>query len=244
MVLPERLRVGVANVAERSMGAILRFDERLVNHSLAPLDAPLDADAPPWARTVRAHWPAVREELDGLLSDGVRLPETDDLVGSDQGAEGRWTTYVMTWYGRWVPENCRRCPRTTEMLEQVPGLQVAGFTVLGPHTRIPVHQGPTKSFRWQMGVRIPDPVGSCGLRIGDDTVIWSDGGTLAFDDRSPHEAWNDSEEDRYVLFIQVPWPIGGWRGVLHRTIQHAFGAVVRSIPGRAGELDRELNPLR
>jgi beta-hydroxylase len=238
----ERLRTSATDAAGQAFGALLRADERLVNGASPAVDAPLDPTIPEWAATIAENWKVIREELDHMLDEGVRLPETDDLVGVDQGAEGRWTTYVMTWYGRWVEQNCLRCPRTTLLLRAIPHAQVAGFTVLGPHTRIPVHRGPTKSYRWQMGVRIPDPPGSCGLRIGDDTVVWSDGATLAFDDRSPHEAWNDSSEERYVLFIQVPWPIGGWRGAVHRGIQRLFGTVVRTIPTRAAALDDQLNP--
>lgn len=236
-VAGERLGKGV----EKGLGKLLAFDERLLERRTGPSLGALDPEAPAWAAPIRAAWPEIRAELDALLESGVALPETDDLVGYDQGADGSWTTYVLGWYGRWIERNCRRCPVTTALVQQVPGVQVAGFTVLGPHTHLPAHQGPAKSLRWQLGVRVPGPVGACRLRIGDDVVVWDDGVALAFDDRTEHEAWNDSDEPRYVLFIQVPWSVEGLPGVVHRATHRVFATVAGRIPRQAAALDRALN---
>ena len=241
-VVRERARRFAEQRAERGLSMLLRADERLVNRYAPAVDAPLDDRAPAWSAALRDNWAVIREELDQLVAAGVELPETEELGGADQGAEGQWTTYVMSWYGEWLDATCRRCPRTTELLRSVPDVQVAGFTVLGPRTRIPRHQGPAKSYRWQLGVRIPGPPGACGLKIGDEVVPWADGVTLAFDDRTPHEAWNDSDEVRYVLFVQVPWPLSGWPGWLHGVAHRVFGTATRRIPRRAAELDALLNP--
>jgi beta-hydroxylase len=232
-----RLEAGV----ERGLSALLQLDQRMIERASGPSVGALDPDEPAWAAEIRAAWPDIRAELDSLLADGVLLPETSDLVGADQGAEGRWTTYVLGWYGTWIESTCRRCPRTAALVRRVPGVQVAGFTVLDAHTHLPRHQGPAKSLRWQLGIRIPEPPGSCRLRIGDDVVVWGDGVALAFDDRTEHEAWNDSDEPRYVLFIQVPWPVRGWPGVVHRVAHRTFATATRRIPRRAAELDEELN---
>ncbi|MFZ4434842.1 MAG: hypothetical protein ACOYOQ_16750, partial [Microthrixaceae bacterium] len=60
--------------------------------------------------------------------------------------------------------------------------------------------------------------------------------------RSNHEAWNDSDEARYVLFVQTAWPLAGIPGRLHRLTSRAFGLATRHIPERALELDAQLNP--
>lgn len=233
-----RLELG----GQRAISTLLDWDERLVNRVDPPVERVLDPQLHPWSAELDASWRSVRAELDELVERGTRLPETSDLAGVDQGAVGSWTTYVLHWYGTWLPDHCARFPATTELLRRVPHLQIAGFTVLGPGTHVPRHQGPAKSLRWQMGVRVPDPPGSCRIRIGDDLVHWSDGLSVAFDDRTPHEAWNDSEHCRYNLFVQVAWPVEGWTGRAHRTIHRAFGTALRGIPRRVEELDRRLNP--
>jgi beta-hydroxylase len=228
----------------RGLGALLEVDERLVDRVDPPSTGALDPSSPPWAARLEAGWPSVRAELDQLIDDGVELPETSALVGADQGAEGRWTTYVMGWYGTWLDANCTRCPRTAALLAHVPDVQVAGFTVLDGHTHLPRHQGPLRSLRWQMGIRVPEPAGSCRLRVGDDVVVWEDRATLAFDDRTEHEAWNDADEPRYVLFVQTAWPVAGLTRFTHLAAHRIFGAATRRIPRQAAALDEQLNAGR
>lgn len=231
-------------LAGRGLGALLALDERIVSRSVPTPAGPLDPDAFPWAAALRDGLPEIRAELDALLERGVQLPETDQLVGYDQGAEGRWSTYVLSWYGRWLDASCSRCPRTAALLRQVPEVQIAGFTVLDGGAHIPRHQGPARAIRWQMGVRVPEPVGSSRLQIGDEVIGWADGVTLAFDDRTEHEAWNDSAEPRYVLFVQVPCAVRGPAGLAHRATHRAFGRVTGRIARQAAALDRELNASR
>jgi len=234
-------RASFEQLASRGLGALLAFDERLVNRVDPVPSGAVDPSTPVWAASIAEALPEIRAELDALLADGVRLPETDDLVGYDQGTEGRWTTYMLCWYGTWLATNTNRCPRTTELMQRVPDLQVAGFTVLDGHTHIPRHQGPARSLRWQLGVLVPEPPGACRLQIGDDVVVWADGTTLAFDDRTEHEAWNDADDPRYVLFVQVPWPVRGLTGVAHRVTHRVFATVTRRIPRQAAALDATLN---
>jgi beta-hydroxylase len=235
------LRARFEGGIERGLTGLLRLDERLIERTSGPTRGALDPDEPAWAAPIRAAWPEIRAELDAVLAEGVVWPETSDLVGYDQGAEGRWTTFVLGWYGTWIESTCRRCPKTAALVRQVPDVQVAGFTVLDAHTHLPRHQGPAKSLRWQLGIRVPEPAGACRLRIGDDVVVWGDGVALAFDDRTEHEAWNDADEPRYVLFIQVPWPVSGLPGLVHRVAHRAFATATRRIPRRAAELDVALN---
>lgn len=242
--MADRGRAWAAAAPGRAIAALLQIDERIVDSAMAPRTGPIDPSTPPWAGLVRSNFDVIRRELDQLVADRIQLPRTDDLVGMPQGADGEWTTFVLNWFGRWPDATGARCPQTAALLRQIPHVQVAGFTVLGPHTTIGRHQGPTTCMRWQMGMIVPEPEGSCGLAIGDQTVPWAERATLAFDDRTPHEAWNHADGPRYVLFIQVPWDLAGWRGVVHRSIGRIFGLATARIARRAGELDRELNATR
>ena len=47
----------------------------------------------------------------------------------------------------------------------------------------------------------------CGIRVGDETVGWTEGRSLVFDDTYEHEAWNDTDETRVVLFVDVVRPL-------------------------------------
>jgi len=238
------LTSGLQDLAGKGLGGLLRLDEWVIEHHDPPVSHGLDPAVLPWAASVEAAWPEIRAELDQLLADEVQLPVTNDLIGVDQGADGRWTTYVLCWFGQWLEFNAARCPRATELVRQVPGVEIAGFTVMHAGTHIPAHRGPAKALRYQIGILVPDPPGSSRLRVGDEVIEHAEGKSLLFDDRTEHEAWNDSDHDRYVFFIQLRWPLPPVQAQVHRLAHWAFGQTTRGIPRRAEELDAALNGRR
>ena len=137
----------------------------------------------------------------------------------------------------------RRCPRTTELVRDIPGLQIAGFSVLGAGAHLPRHRGPNRgALRYQIGLRVPPPAGSCRIQIGSVTHVWAEGASMVFDHSVEHEAWNDSDAERYVLFIEFVWPLPGLTGACNRLIQRTFSLAARGLPRRAAEIDAVLNP--
>jgi beta-hydroxylase len=43
--------------------------------------------------------------------------------------------------------------------------------------------------------------------VGPETRGWREGESLVFDDTYEHEAWNDTDETRVVLFVDVIRPL-------------------------------------
>lgn len=234
-----------ADAAKRRLGdavsAVLRWDERLVDRADPPPTGPYPVERLEWAEAVRSRAPEIADELTALLDRGLRLPTTTEFAGEDQYAQGSWTTYVMHWYGRWIDQTCSRMPVTTSVLRHIPDLQIGGFSVLGPRARLETHRGPAKSLRFQVGIIVPPPAGACVLRVGTTDVVWEFGAAVAFDDRSEHSAWNDTDAARYVLFAQVPWPIDGPVGRVHRTVHEGLGRLTGDYARRFAELDGALN---
>jgi aspartyl/asparaginyl beta-hydroxylase (cupin superfamily) len=54
-------------------------------------------------------------------------------------------------------------------------------------------------LRAHLGLVIPK---DCNIRVGEETHTWEEGKMLIFDDSYDHEAWNDSDEDRFVLIAR------------------------------------------
>jgi aspartyl/asparaginyl beta-hydroxylase (cupin superfamily) len=100
-----------------------------------------------------------------------------------------------------------RCPRTAALLEAAPLADVPGqaptafFSMLQPRTRIPPHTGVTNA-RLVCHVPLVIPPG-CGFRVGSETRQWVPGKAWVFDDTIEHEAWNDGDEPRYILIIDL-----------------------------------------
>src|SRR5208282_4291564 len=89
-------------------------------------------------------------------------------------------------------ENCARCPETVRVLQRIPGMKSAMFSILAPRKHIPEHRGMYKGvLRYHLGLIVPGSEGSCRIRVGNDVRCWKEGKSLIFDDSHPHEVWND-----------------------------------------------------
>jgi beta-hydroxylase len=196
----------------------LRLNERLIARRSHPGAFPPPQETP-FLADLERHWDVIRAEADALLAAGSLMPTMGQLVPGMAGFDreiaergGSWRAFELRDPEGWVDFNVARCPRTTEILRRVPGLQSAMFSAFDPHTLLPVHQGPNKGlFTAHLGVIVPGPPRSCRLRAGDDTVVFEEGRAFAFDDTYDHTAWNEGDGRRLTLFVQVvrplPWPL-------------------------------------
>lgn len=162
-----------------------------------------------WTDSLEANWTTIREELRQVLAREASIPNfqevSDNISITD---DDRWRTYFLYCFGNKIPENCARCPETTALIEQVPDVTTAFFSILHPGKHIPEHRGPYKGvLRYHLGLKVPGTDDECRIRVGDEYRTWSEGESLMFDDTHPHEVWNDTDERRVVLFMDVVRPL-------------------------------------
>ena len=87
-------------------------------------------------------------------------------------------------------------------------MQTAFFSILAPRKHIPDHRGPFKGLlRYHLALKIPEPRELCRIDVGGELRHWEEGKSLLFDDTYVHEAWNDSDDVRVVLFVDVVRPV-------------------------------------
>ena len=227
----------------KSMQWVLAQNEAMIDRKVPKGDGPLNTADFPWMAELEAHWEEIAAEVAELRARQITLPEVSDIAGFDQGNEGSWSTFTMYSYGEWIEINAARAPRTTALVRNIPGLQIAGFSVLGAGAHLPRHRGPNRgALRYQIGLVVPEPEGSCRIEVGSETHVWAEGASMVFDHSVHHEAWNDGGGDRYVLFIEFIWPLPGPVGIVNRATQRIFSLAARSLPARVRELDAALNP--
>jgi len=203
------------------------FDRLIATSSLVPNTPVLDMRAFPWTAALRADWEAIRDEAVAAIGTQPGAPSLAAISPDHRAIAplGKWRSLFLCGYGYRVDENLARCPHTSRLIEQVPGLNSAMFSILAPGTHIPAHRGVTKGLlTCHMGLVVPRD-GDVRMRIGSRTVRWAEGETLVFDDTYDHEVWNDSAHTRIVLLIQFRRPLrnpGRWiadtlLGVLRRS---------------------------
>jgi aspartyl/asparaginyl beta-hydroxylase (cupin superfamily) len=194
----------------------------------------LDREDFPWLDAFEAATEEIRSEALRAFSEaaddfvpyiakpsGAPIDQWRELNGSK-----RWSTYFLLRNGTRVEEHLARCPKTAELLSAAPLCDVPGhaptafFSVLAPRTRIPAHTGVTNTrFIVHLPLVVPP---ACGFRVGAERRDFREGRAWVFDDTFEHEAWNDSDEPRIILILDV-WNsfLTGAERDLVATVTHA-----------------------
>jgi aspartyl/asparaginyl beta-hydroxylase (cupin superfamily) len=186
-----------------------------------------EPEAFPWVAGIEAEWKSIRRELDALMVRREEIPNFQDVSKSQRAlTEGdQWKTFFFSSFGgKKIIENCARCPETTRLLQHIPGLRQAMFSILAPRKHIPPHRGPYKGLlRYHLGLMIPGKEGSCRIRVGNDVRSWKEGKSMIFDDSNEHEAWNETDSYRVVLFVDFVRPTIFPLSMVNRSIIWARG---------------------
>ena len=164
----------------------------------------------PFLQKLEDEWQSVLEELDNILYNEATNDksyfgpwfETDIYTGS-------WDVFGLYFDSRKLVKNCNFCPKTTALVESIPGMTTAGFSALAPGTEILPHVGYTdKVLRCHLGLITPEPIqkeesllATCALKVEDEVFVWLPGRAFVFDDTKEHSAWNYGDRTRFILLI-------------------------------------------
>jgi aspartyl/asparaginyl beta-hydroxylase (cupin superfamily) len=194
----------LAELLRRLTNSIFRVSSKVPN---APF---IDPSLFTWTSELEGRYLEVKTELLSLLSRPGQIPSLQEI--SDRQVvltqDNLWRVFFLFGYNGKIAMNCTLCPRTASILETIPDLRSAYFSILSPGKRIPPHRGPFKGLlRYQIGLIIPPDADSCGIRVGWETRHWSEGRSLIFDNTYVHSAWNETNQDRVVLIIDIERPM-------------------------------------
>ena len=180
------------------------------------------------------NYPVIREELLGILPDKRSIPryhELDEMqynISARVAPEKDWKVFPLDVMGVRPPAFCARCPRTTALLDGIPGLFEAFFSILEGGKPIPAHDGPYRGYlRYHLGLVVPekDPP---SIRLKDQVYTWKEGESVLFDDSWDHEVYNQCDGDRVVLIVDIRRPMPQPFDAVNRLAQ----AIMKPVYGR------------
>ena len=156
-----------------------KYEQLIPQYSLIGNTPFLDTKQFSWTEELEANWEVIRKELDEILKYKEELPNFQD-ISLDQGysttKDDLWKTYFLYGYGIKVAPNCQRCPETTRLIEKIPGMKTAFFSILLPNKHIPEHRGPYKGVvRYHLALKVPEPKEKCCIRVANEVQHWSEG---------------------------------------------------------------------
>jgi aspartyl/asparaginyl beta-hydroxylase (cupin superfamily) len=179
---------------------------------------------------------AIREELLGILPAKRLLPRYHELdqmqtyISATVDRDKDWKIYPLNIVGIKPPAMCARCPRTMTLLERIPSVFQAFFSILEGGKSIPPHNGPYRGYlRYHLALIVPD-VDPPSIRLKDQFYTWKEGESILFDDSWNHEVINKSPGDRVVLIVDIrrplPLPLDVVNRMAHGVMKAVYGRPV------------------
>lgn len=194
----------------RFFARILPFVERLNRaFSKVPNVAVFGNETFPWVDEIEREWHTIRLELERIMPRKDELPGFEEIlpdlrsVTHDRG----WKSFILSGMGI-RSKSITLCPQTWRIVNKIPGLSSAMFSIFEPGTHLPPHRGPYNGvLRLHLGLVVPVSNDAVAIRVGSEVRHWKEGRVLVFDDSYEHEAWNKSDLPRVVLFVDFIRPL-------------------------------------
>eukprot|EP00667_Euglena_gracilis_P008637 EG_transcript_8751 len=164
-----------------------------------------------WAKVLQDEWQTIRDELQAVIGIGEQQLEALGSVSwrphpvfSSYGLG--WKTLGLCESGLWDEFNTALFRKTCALIRKS-GVQVmqAFFAKMPGKSEIRPHSDETNiAITAQLGLIIPE--NECHINCGDVRHDWRNGEWIMMDTSFIHEAYNESEKDRYVLILRVWHP--------------------------------------
>ncbi|MEO6810982.1 MAG: aspartyl/asparaginyl beta-hydroxylase domain-containing protein [Isosphaeraceae bacterium] len=177
-----------------------------------PVFHEIDATCPQ-LRELDRNYPVIREELEALLARRQSIPRYHELdrmqtnISAKVDPDKDWKVFYLDAMGEKPQANRDLCPHTSALLDQVPGLFQAFFSILDGGKSIPAHEGPYLGYiRYHLGLIVPEE-SPPSIRIKDQHYTWQEGQSVLFDDSWEHEVTNACPARRVVLIVDIRRPM-------------------------------------
>jgi beta-hydroxylase len=229
------------SLLDQAIGRLLAWNHRALARHADPGPF-LDPAAFPWLAPLQAAHATLAREYLAADAGASGASALELQAGAALPNRGSWDALILyDNLGR--ASGWDRCPETAALLEAVPGLRSAMFSVLGPWARIGRHRGSNKGvLRAHVGVLVPDPPGRVALWAGADHRTWAPGSGFVFDDTYEHRVANRTDGWRVSLMVEFDRPLEGWDRWRNRAVQVAFrgSPQVRGSRERRRDIERAL----
>ena len=158
----------------------------------------------PWLSQLEANWEAIRDELLSFVEKGMGMCNVHTTGGDELNKESNWKLAMILDYGKPIDEVKDYFPLTLSILEKLPEVQNAAFSLLKAGGSIPAHCGSTASIlRYHLALIVPDYGKHPWLTVAGVNIPWEEGKGILFDDTFEHSARNGAREDRVVLIVDI-----------------------------------------
>ncbi len=203
-----KVRFGLARALTDFTVLISPINALMYLFSRAPATPYLDTREFKELELLQRNWEVIREEALKLNDEGqIKAAATYNDIGFNSFFRTGWKRFYLKWYGQDLASAQALCPRTVELLRQIPSVKAAMFASLPPGSRLQRHRDPyAGSLRYHLGLTTPNSPG-CFIEVDGQRYHWKDGEAVMFDETYIHYAENSTDQQRVILFCDVERPV-------------------------------------
>ena len=188
--------------------------------------ATIPATEVPYLNTLSAHNEIILEEYMALIQSKNQFNIKDFYkVESEINYDNKWKAEPLVLFGHLFKENAELCPKTFEIISQIPGCKAAMFSVLEAGKYIPPHKGIYKGIYRCLYVLQLEKNADCWIRIENDKIFFEQGKMVIFDETVEHEVMNASSSNRVALYLDIyrklPFPLNVYNNILYYVIKRS-----------------------
>ena len=186
---------------------LFMFTRPKARHSILDLDHFHELDP------IQDNWETIKDEVVNLYRqryfEVTKEPNSEASydIGFRTFFKYGWSKFYLKWYGHTHDSAKKLCPKTVKILENIPSVNGAMFTVLPVNGQLTRHLDPIAcSLRYHLGLDTPNS-DDCYINIDGVSYSWRNGEALLFDETYLHYAKNDSQSYRLILMCDVDRPM-------------------------------------
>ena len=201
-------------VLNRAGPKYIQFADRVISSHVGGDSSPAFYDVQktyPQLLTIDREYETVWKELRVLLPKKESIRLVHETITAHPVVPGWRVLWVyFRNLNQYLP-NRELFPETFAVLNQIPHMVDAWFSIIEPRKSIPAHRGMYRGLlRYHIAFKVPDN-NPPKLRVKNEYYTWKQGESVMFDDRHEHEVYNESDDYRVVLIVDVlrplPWPL-------------------------------------
>lgn len=197
----------------------------------------------PELKILQENWMIIRDEAQRLYNEGyISSSDQHDDIGFNSFFRRGWKRFYLKWYQEPMASAESLCPKTVELIKQIPNINAAMFTLLPKKSFLFKHRDPyAGSLRYHLGLITPNSP-ECCIFVDGQRYFWKDGEEVMFDETYIHHAENTTDEDRIILFCDIQRPLTnriaqGFNRFFSNTVMKA--AASKNLPNeRVGLINR------
>lgn len=192
----------------------------------------------PEARELEKDFSKVKAEVENLIN--LSRPRKYGEFDPERAAEvsNDWKIYYAKFMGAINAEAIQLLPTVTAFAARTPRVANVVVSVLEPRVNLKAHAGTSGGFvRYHLSLEVPK-VNPPHIRVDQERYTWKEGESIILDDTFDHEVYNECDERRIVLIVDIFRPMNRFLDGINRIHTWSRRRAAREILAESTVMDR------